>query len=106
MRKLFPIKDGEVFDISLMRKGLENIRKAFGEIGYINFSAVPDTTIDEAKKLINITVDIDEGAQFYVRRIEFNGKHHDSRQSDSPRTGAGRRKRLQLTPVGAELACG
>ena len=78
LRKLFPIKDGEVFDISLMRKGLENIRKAFGEIGYINFSAVPDTTIDEQKKLINIKVDIDEGAQFYVRRIEFNGKHHDS----------------------------
>jgi outer membrane protein insertion porin family len=73
LRKLFPIKDGDVFDISLMRKGLENIRKAFGEIGYINFSAVPDTTIDEQKKLINITVDIDEGAQFYVRRIEFTG---------------------------------
>ena len=73
LRKLFPIKDGEVFDISLMRKGLENIRKAFGEIGYINFSAVPDTTIDEQKKLINIAVDIDEGAQFYVRRIEFTG---------------------------------
>ncbi len=73
LRKLFPIKDGDIFDISLMRKGLENIRKAFGEIGYINFSAVPDTTIDEQKKLINIEVDIDEGAQFYVRRIEFKG---------------------------------
>lgn len=73
LRKLFPIKDGDVFDISLMRKGLENIRKAFGEIGYINFSAVPNTTIDEQKKLINIEVDIDEGSQFYVRRIEFTG---------------------------------
>ncbi len=73
LRRLFPIKDGDIFDISLMRKGLENIRKAFGEIGYINFSAVPDTEIDEQKKLVNIKVDIDEGSQFYVRRIEFKG---------------------------------
>ncbi len=73
LRKLFPIKDGDIFDIALMRKGLENLRKAYGELGYINFSSVPNTNIDEPKKLINLEIDIDEGAQFFVRRIEFKG---------------------------------
>ncbi len=33
----------------------------------------PDTRFDEDKKLIYIDIDLDEGKQFYVRRIEFQG---------------------------------
>ena len=73
LRKLFAMKDGDVFDIELVRKGLEALRKAYGEIGYINFTPVPDTKIDEEKKLVNLNIDLDEGKQFYVRRIEFVG---------------------------------
>src|SRR6202040_3357682 len=73
LRSLFPMRDGEVFNTSNVRKGLDNLRKAYGELGYINFTSVPDTKIDEAKKLINLDVDVDEGKQFYVRRIEFQG---------------------------------
>src|ERR1019366_9541524 len=41
--------------------------------GYINFTSVPDTTVDEEHKLITLKIDIEEGKQFYVRRIEFQG---------------------------------
>jgi len=73
LRNLFPMKDGEVFNTSLVRKGLENIRKAYGELGYINFTAVPDTQIDDEKKLITLNIDVDEGKPFLIRRIEFSG---------------------------------
>ena len=73
LRSLFPMKDGDIFNVSLVRKGIENLRKAYGELGYINFTAVPDTKIDEDKKQINLDIDIDEGKPFYVRRIEFQG---------------------------------
>jgi len=73
LRRLFPMKDGDVFDTSKVRKGLDNLTKAYGELGYIKFTGVPDTQIDESKKLINLDVDLDEGAQYYVRRIEFVG---------------------------------
>jgi outer membrane protein insertion porin family len=73
LRAQFPIKDGDVFNVEMIRKGLENLRKAYGELGYINFTPVPDTKPDDAKKLINLNIDIDEGKQFYVRRIEFQG---------------------------------
>jgi outer membrane protein insertion porin family len=73
LRNLFPIKDGEIFSKDKIAKGLENLRKAYGEQGYINFTSVPETRFDDEKKLIFLDVDVDEGKQFYVRRIEFQG---------------------------------
>jgi len=73
LRSLFPIKDGDIFSREKIAKGLENLRKAYGDIGYINFTSVPDTSFDEDKKLVNLDIDVDEGKQFKVRRIEFQG---------------------------------
>ena len=73
LRSLFPMKDGEIFSREKVAKGLENLRKAYGEAGYINFTSVPDTKFDDEKKIVNLTIDVDEGKQFYVRRIEFQG---------------------------------
>ena len=73
LRTLFPIKDGDIFSREKIGKGLENLRKAYGEYGYINFTSVPDTRFDDEKKLIYLDVDVDEGKQFFVRRIEFQG---------------------------------
>jgi outer membrane protein insertion porin family len=73
LRNLFPIKDGDIFSKEKVGKGLENLRKAYGELGYINFTSIPDTRFDDEKKLIYLDVDVDEGKQFFVRRIEFQG---------------------------------
>ncbi len=73
LRSLFPIKDGDIFSKEKIAKGMENLRKAYGDIGYINFTSVPDTRFDDAKKQIFLEFDVDEGKQFYVRRIEFQG---------------------------------
>jgi outer membrane protein insertion porin family len=73
LRSLIPLKDGDIFNREKIAKGMENMRKAYGEYGYINYTGVPDTTFDEDKKLVNVEFDIDEGKQFYVRRIEFQG---------------------------------
>jgi outer membrane protein insertion porin family len=73
LRSLFPLKDGDVFSREKIAKGLENLRKAYGEYGFINFTPVPNTTFDDEKKIANLEIDVDEGKQFYVRRIEFQG---------------------------------
>ena len=73
LRGLFPMKDGDIFSREKVAKGLENLRKAYGEAGYINFTSVPDTKFDDEKKIVNLEIDVDEGKQFYVRRIEFQG---------------------------------
>jgi outer membrane protein insertion porin family len=73
LRALFKIKDGDVFDTEAVRKGLEGLRKAYAALGYINFTPVPNTEADDEKKLISLRIDVDEGKQFFVRRIEFQG---------------------------------
>ena len=73
LRSLFPLKDGDIFSRDKIAKGLEALRKAYGEYGYINYTGVPSTTFDDDKKLAYLEIDVDEGKQFYVRRIEFVG---------------------------------
>jgi outer membrane protein insertion porin family len=73
LRGLFVLKDGDYFNSSLFGKGVEALRKAYGEGGYINMVGTPEPRVDEAKKLVYLDVDIDEGKQFYVSRIEFTG---------------------------------
>ena len=73
LRAQFPLKDGDWFNATEMGKGLENLKKAYGQRGYINFGAIPMPSYDEQKKTVSFNVDIDEGKQFYVSRIEFQG---------------------------------
>jgi outer membrane protein insertion porin family len=73
LRGLFPIKDGDIFDTHLVQKGLENLRKAYEEYGYIKYTSVPETVIDDEKKLLTLNIDIEEGKPFFVRRIEIQG---------------------------------
>lgn len=73
LRSTFPMKDGEVFNIDLLRKGLENIRNAYSELGFINATPVPDPVIDDEHQTVTLNIDIDEGKSYHVRRIEFAG---------------------------------
>jgi outer membrane protein insertion porin family len=73
LRGTFAIKDGDYFNATLVGKGLENLKKAYGQLGYINFGAIPKFDFDDAKKTMVMTVDIDEGKQFTVSRIEIQG---------------------------------
>ena len=73
LRATFAVKDGDWFDATLISKGLENLKKAYGQLGYINFGAIPKPVFDEDKKTVSLDIDIDEGKPFYVSRIEFEG---------------------------------
>jgi outer membrane protein insertion porin family len=73
LRGTFAIKDGDWFNATAVGKGLENLKKAYGTLGYINFGAIPKLTYDDQKKTVSMNIDIDEGKPFYVSRIEFQG---------------------------------
>ena len=73
LRSVFQIKDGDVFSRQKFAKGLESLKDAYGTQGFINYTPVPTPTFDEAKKTVTWNIEIDEGKQFYVRRIEFQG---------------------------------
>ena len=73
LRGTFAVKDGDWFNATLISKGLENLKKAYGQLGYINFGAIPKPVFDDTKKTVSLDIDIDEGKPFYVSRIEFQG---------------------------------
>ena len=73
LRNLFPIKDGDIFGREAIMKGLEQLRYAYGQLGYINFTPVPGATFDDEKKLGFLEIDVDEGKQFRVSSINIVG---------------------------------
>jgi hypothetical protein len=80
LRALFPVKDGAIFSRERMAEGLENLRKAYGELGYINYTGVPESSFDDEKKLAFLEIDIDEGKQFHLTRVEILGLDGPSRR--------------------------
>lgn len=80
LRSLFPIKDGDTFSRENIGKGLERLRKAYTELGYINFTSIPNMTFNEEKKLVFLEIDVDEGMQFYVRSIDVTGVDQMTRE--------------------------
>jgi outer membrane protein insertion porin family len=73
LRSLFPTKAGDVFSREKIAKGLENLGKAYGQLGYINFTSIPNTSIDDDRTLIDLDIDVDEGKQFYVSSVNVQG---------------------------------
>jgi outer membrane protein insertion porin family len=73
IKALLGLVPGQVYNESQLRNGFDNLKKIYGTRGYVNFSAVPAQDLDEEKKLVNVTVNIDEDRQFTVNRITFTG---------------------------------
>ena len=62
-----------MFSTEKLQKGLDNLRKLYGNFGYIDFVPSPDPEAVPGKDQIDLTIDVDEGHQFFVRRIDFQG---------------------------------
>lgn len=73
LKSIFPLKQGDIFAADKLRKAMKDYTSAYGEYGFIDFTSEPDFDIDDAKKIINLTLRFDEQKQYYVRRIEFSG---------------------------------
>ena len=73
LKALFPLKEGDIMNVDKLRKALKNYTDAYGQYGFIDFTAEPDFDIDDATKKINLTLRFDEQKQYYVRRINFSG---------------------------------
>jgi len=73
LERIFPLHQGDIFSTSKIRKALENYKKLYGDYGYIDFTSEPQTNVNDATKTVDVTMVLDQGKQFFVRRIEFTG---------------------------------
>jgi outer membrane protein insertion porin family len=95
LRPMFKVEPGTYFSEKTIRKGLEKAREAYGAGGYYEFTGFPDykfrdlpdpaepDTPDALKAeptkppagppVVDITVRLQEGKQFFVNRLTFTG---------------------------------
>ena len=73
LANIFQMKVGDTFSTAKLRKGLEQIRKLYGEFGYIDMVPEPDINPVTGSDKVDFTLNVDEGKQFFVRRIDFSG---------------------------------
>jgi outer membrane protein insertion porin family len=91
LRGLFKVKEGQFYAEKNIRKGLEKAREVYGSVGYWEFTGYPMfKRLDEpdpaasaeeqaaaAKKpaIVDVTMHMQEGEQFFVNRITFVGNN-------------------------------
>ncbi|MFQ5663105.1 MAG: outer membrane protein assembly factor BamA [Terriglobia bacterium] len=73
LRKAFPLKQGDIFNVKKIRTALEDYRKLYSEFGFINMTTIPETKIDDNTRVIDLTLEFEPNKQFIVHRIEFMG---------------------------------
>ena len=75
LENVFKMDANDIFDIKKLREGLDNLKKLYGEFGYIDFVAEPNFEFrdDESPPKVDLNLAVDEGKQFFVRRINFSG---------------------------------
>lgn len=73
LRAAFPIADRDIFDRAKIAAGLETLRLLYAGKGFVNFSAVPETMIDEDASTISLDVDLDAGEIYYLGTLTVLG---------------------------------
>ena len=73
LSQYFGLKKGDIVDFKRIKDTLEIFKKLYGDIGYINYSHIWNPQIDPKKKILDLTIDLEPGNRFFVRRINFMG---------------------------------
>ena len=73
LRKRVPLSEGELFSTRQIRDGLDALKQLYSSHGYINFVATPLIEVDDRSGMISLIMELDEGRQFRLRKIEVQG---------------------------------
>jgi len=73
MTPLFGMSKGDVFSTAKLKKGIETMRKLYGQFGFIDFVVEPEPQPVPNTDHVDLSLSVDEGKQFFIRRIDFAG---------------------------------
>ncbi len=73
LRKLIPLQEGDIFNVTKVRESLDAMKKLYDSHGYVNFVAIPETEVDDATQRISLVMELDQGKQFRVGKVEVLG---------------------------------
>ena len=69
----FGMKPGTPFSNEKLRNGLKNLTKVYAGFGYIDYVGEPQVDFVPNTDKIVVTMNVEEGKQFFVRSIDFTG---------------------------------
>ncbi|MPZ16494.1 MAG: outer membrane protein assembly factor BamA [Luteitalea sp.] len=89
LRSLFSIDEGDYYDEDRIRKGYEQATELYGSGGYFEFTAYPEFSYEDTKDpnaapvaantdeskpaVVDVTMHIEEGEQYFINKIAFQG---------------------------------
>jgi outer membrane protein insertion porin family len=72
-RSLFKMEKGDVYKEKQFKKAYDKLRDAYGSLGYFQWTVLTDRKPDPERKVVDVTVRMDEDKQYFVSRIQFTG---------------------------------
>jgi outer membrane protein insertion porin family len=73
VRPLFKTETGEVYNESKFKKGFDKLRDIYGSLGYFQWTGAPKRNPDPARKVVDVTLSMDEDKRYYVGQIHVTG---------------------------------
>ena len=73
---LIPMKEGDVYSQQRIRKALDKAREVYGSGGYFEFTAYPDLKPRDSTGIVDVTIQVSEGKQYFINRITLTGNTH------------------------------
>jgi outer membrane protein insertion porin family len=73
IRALFKLKTGDVYKESRLRKGYDKLRDIYGANGYFQWQPLTERKPDPEKKVVDVTLTMEEDKRYFVGKINFTG---------------------------------
>ena len=73
VRPLFKLETGEVYNESRLKKGYDKLRDIYGSLGYFQWTGGTKRKPDPEKKVVDVTLSMEEDKRYYVGQIHFTG---------------------------------
>jgi outer membrane protein insertion porin family len=73
VQTLFKLEPGGIYREGRIKKGFEKLREWYGYQGYFQWHGYPKRKPDADKKIVDVTLAMEEDKRYYVGRITFTG---------------------------------
>ena len=73
LRKKLKSESGEIFNRSILRTDIGVLTDVYGDKGYAFANINPQTRLDNEKKIVDMTLEVDKGELVYIERINVAG---------------------------------
>jgi outer membrane protein insertion porin family len=72
-RTFFKLEPGDVYNEGKLKKGFDKLRDLYGSVGYFQWTGGPRKKPDPEKKVVDVTLFMEEDKRYYVGQIHFTG---------------------------------